>query len=173
MRVTLREELNTGQDPAALLKARGERLRSDLQIHLDASIITREEERRLRLACKAWDELIHTAVRSSQDAEDAARAVQEPEPAFAAAKAWFASRESSRQKYAEEIGEMVTSAFTFLSTVYGTGQEIVMFLTELNADWYCLQFISTYGNGAYEKYNRMLLLRDRQESLRQEILAFS
>ena len=171
--LAFREELNTGQDPAALLKARGERLRSDLQIHLDASIITREEERRLRLACKAWDELIHTAVRSSQDAEDAARAVQEPEPAFAAAKAWFASRESSRQKYAEEIGEMVTSAFTFLSTVYGTGQEIVMFLTELNADWYCLQFISTYGNGAYEKYNRMLLLRDRQESLRQEILAFS
>ena len=109
----------------------------------------------------------------NQSTGDAESKGSDQSAAFAAAKEWFTARESARQSYAAEIGEMVSNAFTFLGTVYGTGQEIVMFLTELNADWYCLQFISTYGNEAYEKYNRMLLLRDRQESLRREILAFS
>ncbi len=153
-------------DPVTLLKIRGERLHSDLQIRLDASMIDREEERRLRLTCMAWDELLHAVMAGNTSGRESG-----PDEAFAAAKEWFTARETERQQYAGQIGEMITNAFAFLSSVYGTGQEIVMFLTELNADWYCLQYISTYGNEAYEKYNRMLLLRDRQESLRQEILA--
>ena len=155
-------------DAVSLLRARGEKLREELQIRLDASMISREEERRLRLTCIAWDELVHAVI-----LDDASGREADPDQAFAAVKEWFTVRETARQQYAGQVGEMITNAFAFLTSVYGTGQEIVMFLTELNADWYCLQYISTYGNEAYEKYNRMLLLRDRQESLRQEILAFS
>ena len=162
------DEADAGFDPVSLLKARGEQLRAELQRRLDASMISREEERRRRLTCKAWDELVHTVMLENTPGPEA-----DPDQTFAAAKAWFSARETERQQYAGQIGGMITNAFAFLTSVYGTGQEIVMFLTELNADWYCLQYISTYGNEAYEKYNRMLLLRDRQESLRQEILAFS
>ena len=70
-----------------------------------------------------------------------------------------------------ETGEALANAFAFLEEIFGSGQEMVMFLTELNADWHCLHFVNTCGNEAYSRWNRLLLLHDRQEELRREILA--
>ena len=63
------------------------------------------------------------------------------------------------------------SLFSFLEKIFGSGQEMVMFLTELNADWHCLHFVSACGSEAYSRWNRLLLLHDRQEDLRREILS--
>ena len=45
-----------------------------------------------------------------------------------------------------------------------------MLLTALNADGDCLKFIEGFGNEAYDKYNGLLLLQDRRERIRREIL---
>ena len=83
---------------------------------------------------------------------------------------WFSAREEERQTAVTEAGDQLTNVFRFLSRVYGDGQEMVLFLTELSAGYYSLRFINEHGNEAYFRYNRMLLLRDRRDSLREEVL---
>ena len=41
----------------------------------------------------------------------------------------------------------------------------MLFLTELSGGYDALRFISECGNEAYDKYNRLLLLRDRRREL--------
>ncbi len=50
---------------------------------------------------------------------------------------------------------------------------MVLFLSELSADRYALRFVTDNGNEAWYKYNQLLLLRDRREDLRQEVLSLS
>ncbi len=82
-----------------------------------------------------------------------------------AVKAWFAAREQRRMEEIRRTGAHLTRAFAFLAETFGEGQEMVLFLTELSGGYDALRFISECGNEAYEKYNRLLLLRDRRREL--------
>ena len=46
---------------------------------------------------------------------------------------------------------------------------MVLFLSELSAGYWSLKFVSECGNDAYYRYNRLLLLHDRAEELREEL----
>ena len=45
-------------------------------------------------------------------------------------------------------------------------QEMVIFLTELSKAYYSLRFVRETGNEAFYKYNKLLLLNDRKQELR-------
>ena len=85
-------------------------------------------------------------------------------------RSWFAGREEQRQEAVRRTDRELSSTFRFLSRVYGEGQEMVLFLTELSAGYYSLRFINEHGNEAYFRYNRILLLQDRRNALRDEVL---
>lgn len=68
------------------------------------------------------------------------------------------------------MGCVMCYAFEFLSRAYGEGQEMVLFLSELTAGYYSLRYVSECGNEAYYKYNKLLLLKERSDDLREEIL---
>ena len=144
-------------DPTAperkLFAETGEMLRRNLQIRRDTLALSPDAERQLRLACRAWDELIGPG----------------GESLFSSAKTWFAGREQKRLEQDAATGTHLTNAFSFLHHVYGNGQELVIFLSELNADWHCLRFIRSNGNEAYDRFSQLLLLHDRQEALRREL----
>ena len=57
-----------------------------------------------------------------------------------------------------------------VSRVYGEGQEMVLFLTELSAGYHSLRFLNEYGNESYFRLNRLLLLQDRTDALRDQVL---
>ena len=78
--------------------------------------------------------------------------------------------EEARQKQIADAGRHLSNAFDFLSRVFGEGQELVIFLSELSAGYYSLKFVSECGNEDYYKYNRLLLLKDRGEELTKEVL---
>ena len=63
--------------------------------------------------------------------------------------------------------------FTALTKTFGQGQELVLFLSELNSGYYSLKFINECGNESYYEFNKLLLLKDRNDSLRREILKFT
>ena len=46
----------------------------------------------------------------------------------------------------------------------------MIFLTELSAGRHSLRFITECGNEAYYRFNRLLLLKDRQEQLKAEVM---
>ncbi|MCD7709200.1 MAG: MoxR family ATPase [Clostridiales bacterium] len=89
---------------------------------------------------------------------------------FALLKSYFDERERSRQRAVKSAENHLTNAFLFLSKTFGEGQEIVMFLSELSSDGYALKFVGECGNEEYYRYNKLLLLKDRGQELRQEVL---
>jgi hypothetical protein len=88
---------------------------------------------------------------------------------FRLVKAVFEERENNRQKEIEAGNRHLTNAFSFLAKTFGEGQEMVIFLSELSAGYYSLEFVRDCGNEDYYRYNRLLLLKDRREELRDSL----
>ena len=86
-------------------------------------------------------------------------------------RARFAKREEERLAGAEKTDARLTNAFSFLEETFGEGQEMVLFLTALikNEDAVC--FVNEYGNEAYFRYNRRLLLDENRRELAREALS--
>ena len=91
--------------------------------------------------------------------------------AFSYARSWFAEKEEERQQEIKETGRHFSNVFNALEKAFGEGQEMVLFLSEVNAGYYCLKYINEYGNEEYYKYNKLLLLKERNDSLRKDILS--
>ena len=110
--------------------------------------VEREQERVLRTACREMDGLREQLLEKS---------ISQPLPPrmqYALIRDWFSAREQARQTAVKEAD----------------GQEMVLFLTELSSGYYSLKFINEHGNEEYFRYNRMLLLRERRDALRDEVL---
>jgi MoxR-like ATPase len=139
---------------------RASEMKTQLEKDVEAGIISREEEKVKRLAITALvdcDRLINTI---------------DMDTAFDSAKSWFTSRESLRQQKIRSTDEHLTNSFNFLEKTFGdeeslTGsQEMVIFITELSKAYYSLRFVRETGNEAYYRYNKLLLLNDRKQELK-------
>ena len=142
------------------------------------TMIAEEAEKRARL--KAANMLSHEAESDSLRTEAKLKAyaaelkgVSQPKEAFDFVKAEFTRQEEGRQQHIKETDEHLTNVFKALYQTFGQGQELVLFLSELNAGYYSLKFINECGNESYYNYNKLLLLKDRNDSLRREILQFT
>ena len=49
------------------------------------------------------------------------------------------------------------------------GQEMVVFVTELNTGYYSVKFLEEYECERYYQYNERLLFKDREDELRSRI----
>ncbi|WP_242834465.1 ATP-binding protein [Butyrivibrio sp. FC2001] len=85
-------------------------------------------------------------------------------------KEWFAGREMDRRESCENTGRHLANCFSFLQQIYGEEQEMVLFLTRLDAGHYSLNYIQNEGSEEYYKYNKMLLLRDVRKEIVEQIL---
>lgn len=137
------------------------KLEETLRHQLDSGMIDKDREKCLRFVILSMEEL-----RKKLTLEQTGSA----EADFEIAKNWFAERESRRMSDIQKAGDHLTNAFKFLDETFGEGQEMVIFLSELAAGYYSLQFVSECGNEAYYKYNRLLLLKGRRQSLREQVL---
>ena len=103
---------------------------------------------------------------------DEARAKMETDAAKAEElRADFAKREEERLARANETDEKLTRAFAFLDNAFGEGQEMVLFLTALLKNEDAVHFVNEYGNEAYFRFNRRLLLDENRRELTREALA--
>ena len=64
------------------------------------------------------------------------------------------------QKLFDEAGEMLEHAFDFMEAAFADGQELVVFITELNSSIYATAFLQQYECERYYRYNRELLFRE-------------
>ena len=136
-----------------------------LEHDLAARLIGPAAEKRRRMAISGL-EAACAAARAGAVAEAASSAEVE----FAAVRGCFGKAEEERLQAADRTGRHLTNAFEFLAETFGEGQEMVLFLSELSAGYYSLQFVRENGNEAYYKYNRLLLMNDRRETLKAEAM---
>ena len=134
-------------------------LEKETEDQLSIGMISREDERIKRLTVSYLRELVEKTSLSDGDQ-------------FEEAKKWFKEREDARQARIVETGRHLTNSFEFLEQTFGDkeslsgSQEIVIFLTELSSAYHSLKFVRETGNDAYYKYNKLLLLNDRKQELK-------
>ena len=89
---------------------------------------------------------------------------------FSLIKDRFDTIEFVRKESISNIQKHLDNVFDFMVKVYGEGQELVIFLTELSSGYYSLKFISECGNEAFYKYNKLLLLKENRSKLTEEAI---
>ena len=67
------------------------------------------------------------------------------------------------------VSEALDNVFRFLEETFGESQEMVVFVTELNANFYSTWFIRENGCDLYYRYNKGLLFDDRQQDIMREM----
>ncbi|MBS5150414.1 MAG: AAA family ATPase [Butyricicoccus pullicaecorum] len=92
-----------------------------------------------------------------------------PENAFACVKEQFAQQADRRAQAVTEAGQGLDHAFRFLEEAVGEGQEMVMFATELTANFYTAWYIQNCGCEAYYRHNQAILFDDTQSRILDEI----
>ncbi len=147
----------------AQLAADHDAMVAELQRRQKAHLLSHRAERIERKVILALEELMHELSLARGDGT-----ATTDEALYAIAKQWFTKRESARKAAIEKTGAELTNAFGFLHDAFSDGQEIVLFLSNLNASSACLRFIRECGNDAYYQYNQFLLLHDQRSTLRAE-----
>ena len=73
------------------------------------------------------------------------------------------------KKLSEEVGIKLSNVFKFCEEVFGDGQEMLILVTELTANYYGAHFISRYGCKEYFEHNKELLFYERQKEIISEM----
>ena len=88
--------------------------------------------------------------------------------AFDKIREMFADETEKREEMVRHTMEIMENAFEFLERAFGESQEMVVFVTELNTNYYSIWFLKENDCGMYYKYNKGLLFDERhQDILRQ------
>lgn len=91
--------------------------------------------------------------------------IREKHPAFLRMKELFALENEAYERQQQQSLETLEYAFDFLEGAFGTGQEMVMFITELNSNYYSVKFLESCGCERYYQYNQELLFDEKRRKL--------
>lgn len=105
-------------------------------------------------------EQYRTAAQTAGDAQ---------ETAFEAVKGAFAQQTDRRAQAVTAAGQALDHTFVFLEQALGDSQEMVLFATELTANFYTAWYIQTCGCEAYFRYNQALLFDDTRQKILDDI----
>lgn len=77
----------------------------------------------------------------------------------------FAADSDQYEELFEEAGKKLEHAFDFMEAAFGNGQEMVLFVTELNTGYYSVGFLQEYDCDRYYQYNQNLLFADEEREI--------
>lgn len=147
-----------GQQPLhELLSEQATHIRQKLDTQQKASTMDRREAAAL---CKAAQALEDDNVWLS------AQAIRDDTAGFASISTRFQDEVQAMEEQTAAASVKLEHAFAFLETTFGKGQEIVVFVTELNTNYFSTWFIGQNGSEAYTRCNKELMIgKQRQELL--------
>ncbi len=93
----------------------------------------------------------------------------EPEAAYEAVKEEFEQEVALRQELYDRAGRSLDYAFAFLEEAFGESQEMVVFVTELNTNFYSIQYLKDHDCDAYTRYNQKLLISQQREDILKDL----
>lgn len=125
-----------------------------------AELLNREEEYAFR---KTVEQLENYEQRLKKEK------VPDKETCFEKIREYFAEDKSVYTDACDKAGQMLEYAFDFMELLFGESQEMVVFMTELNANLYSVQFLKEYDCPRYYQYNKNLLFDEREKNLLQRI----
>lgn len=92
------------------------------------------------------------------------------EDAFALVKAKYDKELAALKTRTGEVGGELHALFTFAEEAFGSGNEMLILVTELTVNVQSAQFIATFGSEDYSRHNSELMLSERSEDIKAQIL---
>ena len=128
--------------------------------------ILRKAEQLTKLQDKIYRKVVETLERFRQ-------MVQQDhltgEAAFARVKEEFQQSVEVREQVVEHTLQSLNHAFDFMEDAFGDSQEMVAFVTELNTNYYSIQFLKDNDCDKYYRYNKRLLFDEQQQEILKEL----
>lgn len=84
---------------------------------------------------------------------------------FEQVRTFFTAETDKLNEWIDQTMNQLEYAFDFMEAAFGDSQEMVVFITELNANYYSVQFLKENDCPRYYKYNKNLLFDERQKEL--------
>lgn len=145
---------------SSLLSEEANHIRREIATRQKASALDRREASALLHAAKQLEEYKNQL---------SAQAIRDPEAGFAAISDWFQLRVQAMEAQADTASFMLEAAFDFLEHAFGKSQEMVVFVTELNTNFFCTWFITQNGSEAYTRNNKDLMIGKQRQELMGDI----
>lgn len=89
--------------------------------------------------------------------------------AFEILKKNFDNLKQQLDESVKDTGMKLDNMFKFCEEVFEEGQELLIVVTELTANYHSAKYISMYGCPAYFRHNKELLFYERQREIEQEL----
>lgn len=133
----------------------------------------REEKKKAELLSRREDEHLLSVLAMLESCEKELRSADmtEPDQAWEAVKRWFSGKRDAYEAMWDQAGAMLEHGFDFMEAAFGDGQEMVIFVTNLNTNRFCVRFLQEYECSRYYQYNKKLLFEDREGELKKRISA--
>ena len=158
---TFRMHINTQREsPVVVLTQQCTKKQEALEKGLKAVSLSRDIRYAYQGAIVALEEIIERL--RIEACEDFGKA-------FKIAKDLYDRRIAVLKEQASNASQKISNAFDFCEDVFADGQEMLIFVTEITANYYCAKFISRYGCDKYFKHNKELLFYERQKEIIQEL----
>ncbi len=77
----------------------------------------------------------------------------------------FGADSDGYEELVQEAGAMLEHGFDFMEAAFGSSQEMVLFVTELNTGFYSVEFLQEYDCERYFRYNKELLFSEEEREL--------
>ena len=146
----------SADQPMIYLEDMGKSFEMDYAMKKKAGFFTREEDYRYRKAgetIEKWLGLIRS--------EDNGDGVQ----VFERLKALFQKKQDEYHNSFEQTSLKLEHAFDFMEAVFPGGQELVVFISELNRSENGVHFLGEYSCERYFRYNKELLFRENTNDI--------
>ena len=91
------------------------------------------------------------------------------EEAFLFLKKRFDSQVEAMKAQTQKVKEQLHFLFLFVEEVFAEGNEMLVLVTELTVGAYSAKFIARFGSEDYQKYQKELMLSERQNDMIEQI----
>lgn len=154
-----------------LLQEQIEKLETKLSVKQKSGALSLTEKRTIQLAVRFLAECINLLKQeqilrlSPQKSPAKPGQAEESMAYFTMCRDRYRAETLDLSEKAEAVGQKFANAFSFLENVYGQGQEILLFVTELTISESMARFISHYGCEAYDRHSRDLMFYERSREI--------
>ena len=126
---------------------------ADLETARKSELLTKNEEKVLMRAVNFLEKIWMETGTSEIDKKDI----------YERTKQAFETEADALETQTEQTAQTLQNVFDFMEAAFGDSQEMVAFITELNANYYSIWFIRENGSDQYYRHNKGLLFDDRQK----------
>lgn len=124
-----------------------------------AEQLTRSEDRIFKEVTGCLEQYVLLVKKEHLEGEDALERVRSE----------FKKETQKREAVMETAARALDYAFDFMEDAFGDSQEMVSFVTELNTNYYSIQFLKENDCDKYYKYNKGLLVEERHKDMLKEL----